>query len=172
MKLLVEEHYRFVWRLLRWLGVPESELDDRAQEVFLIAARRLSDIDSGRERGFLAGVVTRKAAAARRAMRARPNAVALDDIDPAANDPLPDAQLETREAHVLLCEVLDSMAEDLRTVFSLFELEEVEIPEIARMLSIPIGTVGSRLRRARADFSQKARLVRARHARANKGGSS
>jgi RNA polymerase sigma-70 factor, ECF subfamily len=171
VKLLVQEHYRFVWRLLRWLGVQESELDDKAQEVFLIAARRLSDIESGRERGFLAGVATRKAAAARRAMRARPESVALDQVEPAANHPLPDAQLETQQAQVLLCEVLDSMAEDLRTVFCLFELEEVEIPEIACMLSIPVGTVGSRLRRARAEFSQKARLVRARHAWASRGGS-
>jgi DNA-directed RNA polymerase specialized sigma24 family protein len=41
-----------------------------------------------------------------------------------------------------------------------FELEELEIPEIAAALEIPIGTVGSRLRRAREKFQEGLERVR------------
>jgi RNA polymerase sigma-70 factor (ECF subfamily) len=62
----------------------------------------------------------------------------------------------------LLDEVLDAMTMDLRTVFVLFELEELPTAEIARLLEIPVGTAASRLRRAREEFHVLAKRVRAR----------
>jgi RNA polymerase sigma-70 factor (ECF subfamily) len=55
----------------------------------------------------------------------------------------------------VLDQVLDQMKLDLRTVFVLFEVEEMSMGEIARILGIPIGTVASRLRRARIDFHER-----------------
>jgi DNA-directed RNA polymerase specialized sigma24 family protein len=49
LRALFEKHYASIWRLLRRLGVPQSQLDDATQEVFWVAARRLSDIETGRE---------------------------------------------------------------------------------------------------------------------------
>jgi RNA polymerase sigma-70 factor (ECF subfamily) len=47
------------------------------------------------------------------------------------------------------------MNTDLRTVFVLYEFEEMSMAEIAISLRIPQGTVASRLRRARADFRER-----------------
>ena len=49
---LVREHYAFVWRLLRRLGLREGDADDAAQQVFLTASRRLHEIEPARERSF------------------------------------------------------------------------------------------------------------------------
>jgi RNA polymerase sigma-70 factor (ECF subfamily) len=54
------------------------------------------------------------------------------------------------------------MPDDLREVFVLFEIEEISIQDIAVTLDIPIGTVGSRLRRARQAFQQAVTRHRAR----------
>jgi RNA polymerase sigma-70 factor (ECF subfamily) len=54
------------------------------------------------------------------------------------------------------------LTEDLRTVLVLFELEEMETTEIAELLGIPLGTVASRLRRAREKFEVEAERMRAR----------
>jgi len=48
---------------------------------------------------------------------------------------------------------------DLVTVFVLFELEGLSAPEISELVDIPVGTVASRLRRARATFRAAARRM-------------
>jgi RNA polymerase sigma-70 factor, ECF subfamily len=159
---LVCGHADFVWRSLRRLGVPEPHVDDATQQVFLVAQQKIDRIERGRERAFLFGVAMNVAAHARRAAARRREVsedAALDLTDPA---PLPDAQLDEQRARVLLDEVLDGMEIDLRTVFVMFELEEMSMPEIADVLAIPPGTVASRLRRAREEFHKLAQRVRAR----------
>jgi RNA polymerase sigma-70 factor, ECF subfamily len=82
----------------------------------------------------------------------------MDEIsDPG---PLPDAAAEMRQRRLILDRVLDALPIDLRTVFILFEIEGLGSPEIASMLSIPVGTVASRLRRAREAFQAEAGRVR------------
>jgi RNA polymerase sigma-70 factor, ECF subfamily len=76
--------------------------------------------------------------------------------------PLADAQLERHEARAALEEVLDELEMDLRAVLVLFELEEMSTAEIAATLEIPMGTVSSRLRRAREEFQSAAKRVHAR----------
>ena len=56
--------------------------------------------------------------------------------------------------------MLESLPLDLRTVFVLYELEELTMVEIARALDLPMGTVASRLRRAREAFEELSRRVR------------
>ncbi len=53
------------------------------------------------------------------------------------------------------------MPMEARSVFVLFELEELTVTEIARVLEVPIGTVSSRLRRARELFRAAALRLRA-----------
>jgi RNA polymerase sigma-70 factor (ECF subfamily) len=55
----------------------------------------------------------------------------------------------------LLDKILDSMEDDLREVFLLYEFEEMSMIEIAGALGIPQGTVASRLRRARSVFRER-----------------
>jgi RNA polymerase sigma-70 factor (ECF subfamily) len=58
--------------------------------------------------------------------------------------------------------VLGEIPIETRSVFVLFELEELTVPEIADMLELPIGTVASRLRRGRELFRAAATRLRAR----------
>ena len=152
LRAIIDQHYAFLWRTLRYLGVPDSATDDAAQQVLCIIARRLAEIATGAERSFVFSTALRVASEARRASRRRP-AVPVEDIDgfptPGAT---PEEALERRRAHEALRDVLEGIPVDLRMVFVLFELEELTQSEIASMLGIAQGTVASRLRRARDKF--------------------
>jgi RNA polymerase sigma-70 factor (ECF subfamily) len=162
LEALFEAHYADVWRLLRRFGVRPSELDDAAQEVFWVAARRLADIRAGRERAFLYGVALRVASNVLRREKARPAATDLDSL-PELRDkgPSPEQELEQRQARDLLDAVLLGLPLELRSVFILAELEGVPVKEIAELEEIPLGTASSRLRRAREEFSAAAKRLRA-----------
>ena len=159
---LFDAHYARIWRLLRRFGVRPAQLDDAAQEVFWVAARRLADIERGREASFLYGVALRVASSETRRQRAAPPLADLDDVA-AMTDlaPSPEDQLDARRARELLDWVLDRMSLELRAVFVLFELEGLEVREIAALHEIPLGTASSRLRRAREEFSAISKRARA-----------
>lgn len=160
-RAMVDTHFDAVWRTLRGLGIADGTADDAAQQVFLIALRKLAQIERGRERAFLLGTAVGVAANSRRsATRSRELAdpVALEAyVDPA---PDPEEQAVLRQRRELLERVLETMPEELRTVFVLFELEGLTSIEIGAALDLPTGTATSRLRRAREHFqNQAARLT-------------
>ena len=78
------------------------------------------------------------------------------EVDRAAR---PDEAAEANETRARLQNILDRMPDELRVVFLLYELERFTMAEISECLSIPPGTVASRLRRAREDFIARARRV-------------
>jgi RNA polymerase sigma-70 factor, ECF subfamily len=151
---MIARDYRLIWRLLRRLGVPAASVDDAAQQVFLIAAERLSDIRPESERAFAYGTALR-VAQGHRGSRVR-TFERLDDHahDLAAQLPGPDAATEQQRAREQLDRVLAAMPVELRTVFVLFELEGLTSPEIAALEGTALGTVASRLRRARERFRE------------------
>src|SRR6187399_512922 len=121
---LLHENFRMVWRALRRLGVPQHAVDDAAQEVFLVASRKLDAIEEGQERRFLYGVALRVAANARRARAARPETALSELVDEApSSSPNPEALLDRKRARELLDDALERMPTELRTAFVLFELE-------------------------------------------------
>jgi RNA polymerase sigma-70 factor, ECF subfamily len=161
-RALVVEHFDFVWRLLRRLGLPEADCDDAAQQVFVVAAGRLGNIPEGSERSFVFGTALRTAATLRRNQRRRRRWIETRPADCAADGDLPDELLERRQALALLDEILGELSDELRVVFVLCELEELNAAEVSVLLGIPIGTVASRLRRARQEFTKCVRRSRAR----------
>ncbi len=153
LRQMMADHLETVWRSLRRLGVPEAGADDGAQQVFVVAARRLGEIEIGGERAYLLGVAVRVASDARRTLRRR-REVALDPESAASTLSLarprqPDEELEQKRELALLAALLDEMPDEQREAFVLFELEELSAPEVGRVLDIPVGTVASRVRRAR-----------------------
>ena len=166
LRALFDAHYAAIWRLLRRLGVHPAQIDDAAQEVFWVAARRHADLVPGRERSFLHGVALRVAVRAVRGQRAAMPLIEPEDLDAILDrGPSPEDQLEQRRARALLDAVLDRLSPDLRTVFVLFELEGLEVREIAALEEIPTGTASSRLRRAREEFARIAQRIAAIMAR-------
>lgn len=164
---LFTQHYASIWRLLRRLGVREADLDDAAQEVFWVAARRLADIRVGSEHSFLYGVALRVASGERRKLRnaGTPTFSICPENPVACSNKNPEQRVEDQQARQLLDHVLDQMSSSLKSIFVLYELENVPIKDIAELHEIPLGTANSRLRRARIEFSIICKRVQAIHKR-------
>ena len=159
---LVHQHSAFVWRSLVRLGVPRADAEDAVQQVFLVVARKLGEIEVGREPAFLFSTALRIASRARRTQQRLREVLAdepLERIDPA---PGPEDLIDRARARAVLDGILDTMPLDLRAVFVLFELEQAPTTEIAALLDLPPGTVASRLRRAREHFQAAVKRLDAR----------
>jgi RNA polymerase sigma-70 factor (ECF subfamily) len=162
LRAVFQAHYPSIWRLLRRLGVRHAHLDDAAQEVFWVAARRFADIEPGREHAFLYGVALRVASQELKRQSAADPIASVEAVPRLVDKgPSPEEQLQQQEARQLLDAVLVRMPPELRTIFVLFELEGLEVQQIAELQEIPLGTASSRLRRAREEFSASAKRVKA-----------
>ncbi len=154
---LVDQHFDVIWRALRRLGVEPGAVDDGAQQVFLVASRKLATIDPATERAYLLGIAVRVAADARRTQRRRREVPDSEDPPGERASPVPNPEdlVDQKRARELLDDVLAELPEELREVFVLFEIEGLVAPKIAEILGIPGGTVASRIRRARELFQAR-----------------
>ena len=151
---LYDAHFDFVWRSLRRLGVPSTDLEDAAQEVFLTVHRRLADFEPrAKLTTWLFKICMRAARDRRRRAHVRRELADSPGFDDLA-DSSPDvtSSIERRQDLELFEAALDAMDLDQRAVFVLFELEAVTGQDIADVLEIPLGTVYSRLRLGREAF--------------------
>ena len=148
-------HVGFVWRIVRTFGVPEALLEDAVQDVFVVVHRRLPAWE-GRAAitTWLFAIARRVASVHRRRADKRTRELPVDQIDPAceprAADPF--ADLARAQAAATVLAILERIDEDKRIVFALVELEQLSVPEVARMLELNLNTAYSRLRLARAAF--------------------
>lgn len=151
-------HFRGVWRTLHRLGVSRAQLDDAAQDVFVVVYRRLAEFDGRSLRGWLYAIAVRVASDYRRRLwQRRSMPLSESVVDPA---PDPGRASELGESVRLLHELLGELSDDQRVVFVLGELEQLTAPEIAKALEVNLNTVYSRQRAARARF--EAALLRRR----------
>jgi RNA polymerase sigma-70 factor (ECF subfamily) len=151
---LAEAHFAYVWRLLRRLGLSDSDADDAAQQAFLVASLRLQDIQPGSERSFLYKSAVHLAYKSRRTLQRR-REEDLEAFTLEASSPGPDELVDRRRAREMLDAIVGTMPLELRVVFVLYEIDGLGTSEIAEVVGIPLGTVASRLRRARADFETR-----------------
>lgn len=152
LKVMFEAHYDLVWRLLRRNGLSPESADDGAQQVFMVAARRLSDIEHGSERAFLCAAAIKLAPRLRQGVAKE---VATDELPETSGGASPEHALELKRRRALLDRILSEMDEDLRIALVLTEIEGFTKREVAEALGIPEGTAASRLRRAREDFQER-----------------
>lgn len=155
------QHFDFVWRSVRRLGVPQSATDDAVQDVFLVVHRRLAEFE-GRSslRTWLFGIV-RRVARDHRPRRDRPtDDEALGHLAESA-DRAPDERAARNEAARLLNELLQTIDEDKREAFILSELEQFSVPEISEALGVNLNTVYARVRAARKELEQGLARLRA-----------
>jgi RNA polymerase sigma-70 factor, ECF subfamily len=142
-----------VMRVLRRL-VPEDLVEDAFQEVFIVVARKLDGFDQkAKASTWIYGIAVRVASDQRRAHKRRSRRErAFVDEPQVDSHHGPDHDLALKQARRLLHQLLEHMEDELREVFVLADIEEVPGPQIAEILGLPLNTVHSRLRRARASF--------------------
>ena len=142
-------HAAFVLRNLRRLGVAEAELDDAAQDVFVVVHRNLERYDANCAlRSWLFGILQRVAANyRRRGQRRRENVVA--DVPVESVEPAQLEHVARLEAQRLLLDALDALEQQRRAIFILYELEEMPMPDVAHAVGCPLQTAYSRLYAAR-----------------------
>ncbi len=140
--------YRYAYRLS---GAP-ADAEDLTQETFCKAQSQLSQLrDIERARSWLFSIL--RNTYLQRLRKENRLSVALDDVgelpDPAPDEDLPEIDQEE------LQKVLDEMPEAFRTPVLLYYFEEFSYRDIAEQMELPIGTVMSRLSRAKAYLRRK-----------------
>lgn len=160
-RTLFELESPYVLRTLRRLGVTERDVEDTAHEVFVAVHRELPKYDRARPiRPWLFAFCFRIASHHRRKHRRETVADMTGDlVDPAE---APDILLDRERKRRLVLRALDEIELDRRAVFVLHEIDGFTCEAIADTLEIPLGTVYSRLRLAREDFTAKVRRLQAR----------
>lgn len=146
---------------LRRLGVGSADLHDEAQKVFTAVWRQRETYDPRRPvRPWLFGFAYRTVRDHRRESWRR--RAVLDEFDAASEAPGADELVEAARGRALVLAALRDLDLDRRAVFVMIEIDEVSAPTVADSLSIPLGTVYSRLRLAREDFAAAVRRIRRR----------
>jgi len=146
---IFREHGRYVWRSLAYLGVPESELPDLVQDVFVVVHRKLDGFD-GRSslRTWLYGIAYRVALAHHRRARVRLEEVTDEPPEQHAVAHQP-GDVDRARQRALLRTAIAELPLEVRAVFVHFEIEGVPMKEVAEMLDCPLQTAYSRLYKAR-----------------------
>jgi len=146
---LFSTHVRFVWRTLWHFGVAEADLEDQVQEVFLVAHRRWEASGAQHPQTWLYDIARRCAAAYRRRGHRR-RECSVETVPEASDTRDPSARAELD----LLNRVLASLDHDKRSVFLLYEIEQMSMREVAEVLRCPIQTAYARYHAARRDLTR------------------
>jgi RNA polymerase sigma-70 factor (ECF subfamily) len=143
-------HARAAWNLARWLLRNDHDAEDVMQEAILRALRSFDGFRGDNPRAWLLAVVRNSAYSFLQQNRARELGTPFDEelhAEPAAITP--EVLLLRSAQKRSLDEAVDALPVEFREVFVLRELEGLSYKEIAAVARIPIGTVMSRLSRAR-----------------------
>jgi RNA polymerase sigma-70 factor (ECF subfamily) len=154
-----EKCFDFVRHALRRRGIAPSDAEDLAQEVFLVAWRHWDEFDRRRPlRPWLAGIVFRLAYNHRhRIIREVPRGT----LDYASDEsPGPDQQIDAVRERTLMVHALTSLPEKARALIIAHDVDGIATRTIADTLGVPLFTVHSRLRAARAAFAKALRRLR------------
>jgi len=156
IRAIYDAHAGFVWLSLQRLGVQPSDLDDVAQEVFMVVHRRLESFDrAGRFTTWLFGICLRVAANYRRRRRSSHEVLLGDSGDDGSSIlAAPDNLLARREERHLADWALGRLDVEKRATFVMFEVESLSCEEIAKIMNVPVGTVYSRLHAARRQLEK------------------
>jgi RNA polymerase sigma-70 factor (ECF subfamily) len=162
---LAYSEFQFIWRSLRRLGVyPNDQVDDAAQRVFEVATEKWQNVEPGKERAYLYRIAVFVAAEKRRARRIgrreEPDELAVATTP--SHSEGPENAFIAQQYRAYLDDVLEQLPPDLREVFVLYELERMSSVEISELLNVRVGTVASRLRRARELFQRSVERLRKR----------
>jgi RNA polymerase sigma-70 factor (ECF subfamily) len=147
-------HLNSAYNLARWLTRNEHDAEDVIQEASLRAWRSFETFLPGRDgRAWFLTIVRNTCCTWLRQNRSSGSAIQLeDDLQAAGTCPDPEELLIKNMNSQLIRQALEELPLEYREILILRELEELSYKEIAKIVDIPLGTVMSRLSRARREL--------------------
>ncbi|WP_162601873.1 RNA polymerase sigma factor [Occallatibacter savannae] len=162
---LVQHQSRFVFKVAYAVLLNSHDAEDAVQETFLKLYRHAGWKEAENERAYLARVAWRVAIDHKR--RSSSSAAAAEDpqlLDAFASSHAgPHEAISEANQQATVHALIDSLPEDLRVPLVLSAFEELNSREIGQILSIPEGTVRTRLQRARQILRQKLTSTKETH---------
>ena len=158
---LVLPHLDAAYNLARWLLRSDQAAEDAVQEASLRAFRYIASLRGDDARPWLLGIVRNTCFSALERSRSAPQQVDFDEAEFEAalgeaerRDSDPAVRLQQRRARAQIDAAIRALSPPLREVIVLRELEELDYAQIAKIAGVPIGTVMSRLARARSKLRE------------------
>lgn len=149
-ELTVWPHMRAAYNFARWLVRNDHDAEDIVQESFLKAFKALDGFRGGDARVWMLSIVRNTAMNFLRGHK--PDITgnwSIQDLEPADHGPDPERGLLDQSRRERVRQAISHLAPEFRDAIVLREIEELSYKEIASILNIPMGTVMSRLSRAR-----------------------
>jgi RNA polymerase sigma-70 factor (ECF subfamily) len=172
-ELLVAKYQRKLVRLISRIVRDQAEVEDVAQEAFIKAYRALPQFrgDSAFYTWlYRIGVNTAKNFLVSQGRRAPTStekdaeeAETFDDADQLRDINTPESMLMSRQVAATVNAAMDRLPDELRTAITLREVEGMSYDDIAELMSCPIGTVRSRIFRAREAIAEELRPLLGTH---------
>lgn len=143
-----------VCRWARGLGGLHADVEDIAQEVFIVVRRKLDDFDGSHPGPWLYRITQRTVSDYRRRAWFRRTVRPAADFFQQLMDPAdgPREMVQRRQAEEKVSRILDRMSKVRRSAFILHEIEGYSGERIAELEGVPLGTIYTRLHHARKDF--------------------
>jgi RNA polymerase sigma-70 factor (ECF subfamily) len=136
-----------------------SDADDACQEALIKIVRNLPRFDGRSAFGTWAyRIATNAALDELRKRQRRPSLHLADDREPEIVDHAASSQSDRVDDQLAIDAALDGLSDDFRVVVVLRDVIDLDYQEIADVLDIPLGTVKSRIARARAQLADSMRL--------------
>ena len=166
---VVLPHLDAAWRLARWLTRNEADAEDLVQEAYVRAWRFFASLRGEDAKPWLMRIVRNCWFSRARTEAGRGKHASLEDAE-AEVEAMLQAQAEPDGAEdrlirfedgALVRRAMDSLPDEFREVLVLREVEEMAYRDLAETVDVPIGTVMSRLSRARKLLGERVRRMRA-----------
>jgi RNA polymerase sigma-70 factor, ECF subfamily len=156
---VVLPHLSAAYGLARYLMRNDSDADDVVQEAFLRALKYFGGFrgeGTSQSRAWLLAIVRNMAHTWRRRLHTGSSTTEFDETvhSEAIADEHPGSALSRRDLRETLADVLDRLPPEFREVIVLREIEGLSYKEISEVADVPVGTVMSRLSRARKRLQQ------------------
>ena len=143
----------FVWTNARRLGVPQSQLDDVLQDVFVVVHRKLADFEPRASiKTWVCAILINVVRDRRRAFSRKGRHELAESAEPADDRATPEEQASNAQALRLVQQVLERMPQDRVELIVLAMLERMSLRELAEVTGVNENTLRSRLSKARCQF--------------------
>jgi RNA polymerase sigma-70 factor (ECF subfamily) len=145
-------HLNAAYNLARWMVRNEQDAQDVVQDAYLRAYRFFDGFHGGDGRAWLLAIVRNTSRTLLRRDSGRETAAEFDEAEHSKFCPSvgPEAQMIRQSTADAVRHCIEELPEEYREALVMRELEEMSYKEIAEAISAPMGTVMSRLARARA----------------------